>query len=115
MAKQQKLHKGGSIYSDYTPSSAVSAGDVVVQGDLVGFADKDIAADRMGSLGHDGIRYLAKAATSGSAIAVGKKVYWDDTNDQATETVGSNKYCGKTVAAAADADTYVKVLTNVGD
>ena len=35
---------------DYTPGSAVTAGDVVVQGDLVGVAKLDIAANRQGAL-----------------------------------------------------------------
>ena len=107
--------QAGATYIDYTPGSAVSAGDVVVQGDLCGFADRDIAADRKGALAVDGIRRFPKSDGSDTAIAAGKKVYWDAGNEVATETVGSNKYLGKTVAAAADADTTVDVITNVGD
>jgi len=107
--------QGGLMYIDYTPGVAVSAGDVVVQGDLCAFADSDIAANQKGALAVDGVREFPKAATSGSAIAVGVKVYWNAVASQATTTAGANKYLGKTVAAAADADTTVNVLCNVGD
>ncbi len=115
MAKIQTLQKGGSIYIDYTPGSAVSAGDVVVQGDLVGFADSDIAANRLGALGVDGIRRFPKASGSSSAIAAGTKVYWNTVSSVAQATAGGYKYLGKTVLAAGDDDTTVDVLCNVGD
>ena len=35
---------------DYRPSEAVAAGDVVVQGTLIGIARLDIAANTLGSL-----------------------------------------------------------------
>ena len=43
------------------------------------------------------------------ARAAGKKVYWDATNEQATETASGNTYLGKTVKAAGDDDTTVRV------
>jgi len=114
MATTRRL-KGGLMYIDYTPAVAVSAGDVVVQGDLVACADSDIAADRKGALAVDGIRQFPKAAGSSTAIAAGIKVYWNTVASAAQETAATYKYIGKTVAAAADADTTVDVLCNVGD
>jgi predicted RecA/RadA family phage recombinase len=94
---------------DYTPTADVAAGDVVVQGDLVGVARAPIAANVPGALVIAGLFDFAKATGAGSGIAVGTKVYWDSTNKVATATVGTNKYLGKTARVAADGDATVRV------
>ncbi|MFQ3588264.1 MAG: capsid cement protein, partial [Fimbriimonadaceae bacterium] len=43
MAQAVFVHDGECI--DYTPGAAVAAGDVVVQGDLIGVAKQPIAAN----------------------------------------------------------------------
>lgn len=107
MAQATFVHEGASI--DYTPSAAIAAGDVVVQGDLVGVAKTLIAANALGSLAVDGVFDFAKATGGGTAIAIGANVYWDDTNNVATTTATGNKLIGKCVKAAADADATVRV------
>ena len=109
MATGQFIHDGKAI--DYTPGSAVSAGDVVVQGDLVGVAKLDIAANALGALAVEGVFDVPKAAGGGTAITAGAKVYWDVGDTEAKEDAesGANKYLGKVVIAAADADTTVRV------
>ena len=109
MATATFIHDGNAI--DYTPGSAVSAGDVVVQGDLIGVAKIDIAADALGALAVAGVFDFPKATGGGSAITAGVKVYWDAGDSEAKEDAesGANKYLGKVVAAAADADTTVRV------
>lgn len=98
------IHDDSSV--DYTPSSAVTAGDVIVQGTLVGVAHTAIAADTLGSLGVVGVYAFPKAILSTSAIAAGAKVYWDSSAEVVTETVGSNVYVGKVeLAATATAAT----------
>lgn len=94
----------------YTPSSAVSAGDVVVQGELVGIAQRDIAANAAGDLIVAGVVTFPKATTSGSAITAGAKLYWDESSSVATTTVGSNKLIGKAVTAASASASTVDVL-----
>ena len=94
--------------TDYTPSSAVSAGDVVVQGQLFGVAKKDIAANVKGALYHIGVFDLPKGTSTDSALTMGARVYWDAVNGVVTATVGSNVYIGKTVEAVADAASKVK-------
>lgn len=103
------IHDGNSI--DHTPSADVAAGDVVVQGDLVGIAKLDIAADRLGALAVTGVFDVPKVTGVGEAIAAGAKVYWDAGNSVATtdDNAGANKYLGKTVAAAGDDDATVRV------
>ena len=107
MATATFVNDGKTV--DYTPSSAVAAGDVVVQGDLVGVAKIPIAANALGALATVGVFDVPKAAGGGSAIAVGSTVYWDATNHVATTTSSGNKLMGKTVKAAADGDATVRV------
>lgn len=94
MAQATAVH-GDPIFADYTPGSAVSAGDVVVQNNLPGVAHVDIAASELGALAVFGGVYLC---TGDAAISVGKKVYWDDTNNKVTETSSGNKGFGWTVS-----------------
>ena len=94
---------------DYTPGSAVAAGDVVVQGDLVGIATRPIAAGTTGALAVSGIFDIVKA--SATVFTVGQKVYWDAANKVAvtTDGTGTNKLIGKAVAAAGSGLTTVRV------
>jgi len=102
------VHEGNSI--DYTPSADVAAGEVVVQGDLIGVAKTPIAADKLGALAVTGVFDFPKAAGGGTAITAGTTVYWDEADEEAkadSET-GDNKLIGKVVQDAADADTTVR-------
>ena len=71
----------------------------------------DITANELGALAVTGVFDVAKEGGVGVTFAVGDKVYWDDGNDfaVATDGAGANKLLGKAVAAAADADTTVRV------
>jgi predicted RecA/RadA family phage recombinase len=103
----QFIQEGCSI--DYTPGADVAAGAVVVQNDLVGVAKRPIAANTLGSLSVEGVFDFPKSTAGGSAIAAGVTVYWNAGAQQATATAAGNKLLGKTVKAAADADTTVRV------
>lgn len=94
---------------DYTPSADVAAGDVVVQGDLVGIARTPIPAGTPGSLAVAGVFDLSKA--SATEFAAGAKVYWDATNKLAvtSDGGGANKLLGKAVRAAGAGATTVRV------
>jgi len=100
-------HDGASI--DYTPGADVAAGDVIVQGELVGVARTPIAAGALGSLAVAGVFDFAKATGGGTAITAGANVYWDDTNNVATTAASGNKLIGKCVKTATDADATVRV------
>jgi len=93
----------------YTPTADVAPGDVIVQGDLVGIAVRDIKANLLGALLVEGIFDMPKAVGAGSGIAAGTKVYWDLTNLIVTATAGTNKYVGKAITASADDDTTARV------
>ena len=109
MATGQFIHDGKAI--DYTPGADVTAGDVVVQADLIGIAKLDIAADNLGALAVTGVFDLPKTTGVGEAIAAGAEVFWD-VADQVAKTdseSGANKKLGRTVAAAGDDDATVRV------
>ena len=108
--KSVYVQKGDDI--DYTPSADVGAGDVVVIGaNLLGIAKLDIKSGELGALSLKGVFDMPKTVGTGTAIANGVAVYWDATNKVvvATDNSGANIALGKTVAAAADADTTVRV------
>ena len=109
MPQAQFIHEGNAI--DYTPGGDVAAGDVVVLSDLVGVAKRDIKANVLGALAVSGVFDFAKEGGVGVTFAVGDKAYWDDGNDVAvaTDGAGANKLIGKATAAAADADTIVRI------
>lgn len=93
---------------DYTPSAAVTAGDVIVLGLLVCVANHDIAADTLGAITTTGVFSFAKATGTGEGLAVGVKAYWNATSEEMSET-DTDVYAGKTIAAAGDDDTTVLV------
>ena len=96
---------------DYTPSSAVAAGDVVLVGDTVTVAPRPIAAGKLGAVAVEGVFKLPKAS---GAISQGVIVYWDATAGNITTTATNNKRAGKAAAAAASGDAVVAVLLNIG-
>ena len=102
------IHDGNAI--DYTPGADVSAGDVVVQGELVGVAKVGIAANALGALAVTGVYDVPKASGDGG-ITAGAEVYWDEAEAVAKTDAesGANKNLGKAVAAAGDTDTTVRV------
>lgn len=106
-----KLNSGKPTFVDHTPGSAVTGGDVVVNGNVPMVAANDIAANALGALAAEGGVYqLPKAITSGTAIGAGVKVYWDAGASQATTSAGGNKLFGFSTAAVADADDEVNVV-----
>jgi len=94
---------------DYRPTEAVAAGDIVVQGTLIGIARLDIAANTLGSLALSGVFDAPKAT---GAITVGAAVYWDAANFNVTMTAAGNPYLGKALLAAASADETVRFILN---
>ena len=109
MATAQFIHDGDSI--DYTPGSAVDAGDVVVQDDLIGIAKLDIAAGQLGALAVVGVFDVPKDTGGGTDIDAGAKLWWNDTDSRVEKVVGdpARPYLGKAVRAAATTDTLVRV------
>lgn len=108
---QAQFVNGNPLMVDHTPSSAVAVGDIVVLTDAIRIAHSAIAANELGALAAGGGVYdVLKAGGAGEVFTEGDTVFWDDTNNVAVTTVGtSNVVIGLAVAAAADADTSVRV------
>jgi predicted RecA/RadA family phage recombinase len=92
---------------DYTPGSAVSAGDIVVQVDLIGQAVTDIAANTQGSLRIEGVINAPKLSTD--VVAIGDVLYWDAGNSRCTKTASTHKIIGKALEVAGNGVTEVDV------
>ena len=82
---------------DFTPVTLVAAGDVVVQGTLVGIARTALPAGRSGSLAVRGLFDVVKGATT---FAAGAAVYW----------IPGGLPLGGTVANGAAVPTSTSVL-----
>ena len=95
-------------FLDYTPGSAVAAGEVVLLTDRVFVAPRPIAASTLGVVATRGVFNLQK--TTGEAWTQGQKLYWAAGTSKVTTTASTNKVIGYAAAAAASGDTEGKVL-----
>lgn len=81
-----------------TAGSAISSGDFVVVGDLVGVAVTDIANGEKGAIACEGVFSGTKA--SGASLAVGDVAYLNSTG-KLTNTATSNDAVGLVVAVTS--------------
>jgi len=109
MATATFRHQGASI--DHTPAADVAAGDVIVQGELVGVARLDIKAGAIGALAVEGVFDFPKAVGASTALITGTDVFWDAAAQQATSNsaTGANKKIGRVVNDAGDNDALVRI------
>lgn len=91
---------------DYTPGSAVTAGDVVVLGSCVCVADADIAANTLGSVSPCGVWRMP--CHSGATAAQGSLINWYATSSICHASTGVA--AGYLAKARVVTDTTVDVL-----
>lgn len=103
MPFRTQLVHGGPTMVDHTPSGAIAAGEVVVTGDTPRIAHLDIAAGVLGALAAEGGVYRV---AGDAAIAADKKVWWNSTANQITETASTHTVFGVTVSACSGAAAY---------
>ena len=108
MALTSKAISDGDTIN-YTPGSAVTAGDVVVVGEIVAHAPNNISASVEGVLQIEGIIEFPKDSGSGTALTQGQRVYWDASNEVITGTAASHKIAGYVAEAAGTTATTVQV------
>jgi len=96
---------------DYTPSSAVSPGDIIDLGDMLAVSPLAIAASALGSVQLAGEFDLVKDDDSGPVFALGEPVFWDVVNSTAIKTNAWASGCvffGCCTKAAATGDATVR-------
>lgn len=108
------LQDGEAI--DYTPNSAVAAGQVVVQNGMVGVAIAAIKADELGALEVFGAFSIVKET---GAISAGNALYWKSNGNPVngdagtgalTTTAAGNSFAGWAMADALSGDERVNAL-----
>jgi len=95
---------------DILAPAAVTAGQSLLVGDLFGVVLADAASGAPAVIQTSGVFTLRKATGS---IAVGARVFWDDTAKRVTGTLASNRCIGYHVGLTANAggdNTEILVL-----
>ena len=117
MAQTPAIYRAKGDKIDYTPVGAVIAGQVIVLGDIIGVAEKDIPAGDVGSLSVKGSWDLPKTS---DAFSQGDDVFWNASGNPVVGTAGTGAadnatgvLIGKAADDAAETDAYVRtVLTS---
>lgn len=105
---KNKIQNGKVIDYLNSGSEPILGGAVVIAGILAGIAVATIPAGDIGAVELQGVFELPKV--TGSAMAVGDKVYWSAANNYVTKTATDNTAIGAVVDAELAAATTVKVL-----
>lgn len=93
-----------------TAPYAVASGAGALVGSIFGVATGTIGNAEVGEFQVVGVFDLAK--TSALAIAIGDKVYWDNTAKEVNKTATGNTLVGVAVSAAANPSATVNVRLN---
>ncbi len=111
----EALYKQPGCSLDWTPTAAVTAGEVLHLPDgRAGFAPTAIAAGELGALQVSGVATITK--TDSMVMLKGSKVYWDHSAGAASLLFGANSadyYLGVVESTAASSATTVDVILNV--
>lgn len=91
--------------------AAVLSGAGVLVGSLFGVAATNAESGATVQIKTMGVFDLTSA--TGTAWAVGDKIYWDDTNKRTTKTATNNTLIGVAVAAKASGDAVGRVRLGV--
>jgi len=95
---------------DVTAAAAISSGDVVVIGSIIGVSNVDAEIGDSFALDVVGVFTLPK--TSALAISVGDVLYYDAANKVVNKTASGNTKIGVAVTAAANPSPSVNVRLN---
>ncbi|MDL2226553.1 DUF2190 family protein [Deltaproteobacteria bacterium OttesenSCG-928-M10] len=105
---QNMNRKGQTLTWRNDTGADVKGGQLLIIGDVVGVAARDITKDALGAVVMEGVFRLPKAA---GAVTAGARVYVDDAG-AITATAGDHP-AGVAWAPAAAADTALLVKINV--
>jgi predicted RecA/RadA family phage recombinase len=90
-----------------TAGAAITSGDPVLIGSLVGIAQTSVASGESLACKLEGVFTCKKKSTD--TPAQGDKLYWDNTNKEFTTTASGNTLAGNAWAAAASGVTTVQI------
>lgn len=98
---------------DYTSVAALAQGQLVKINDVVGIVAEEVLTADIGKI----ISIITKAAKATVACAVagtagydvGEKVYFDDANDEVTESSTGNTVCGHVIVDSTLADETLMI------
>ena len=103
--------QSGDVVTIPAPA-AVSSGDVVIAGSLIGVAQSDAASGAAVAIATTGVFELAK--TDSQAWTVGAPIYWDATPGEATTVSTDNTLIGVAVEAVASTAGLVLGKVKIG-
>ena len=105
-----KNHIQGGCYLEITAAATISSGDLVQFGNLHGVAVANIANGARGNICLEGVYTFPKlTAAAGDACTAGGPVYFSAGSVSGTDSSGTRKLVGHSVAAANQAATTVAV------
>lgn len=107
MAKKMEMLSASYVDVKATAGADLSAGDVVVGTNFVGFTLVDVANGDDYTLIRESENVRAEKATG--ALTIDDLVYWDNSAKNVTKTATSNKFIGYVKEAVASADTHVRI------
>jgi len=97
-------------YIDFTAGATITSGQLVQVGSLHGVSVTDVANGAKGTLAMEGVFTLPKlTAASGDACTAGGPVYFSSGSVSGSDSSGTRKLVGYSLAAAAQAVTTVQV------
>ena len=97
-------------YVEFTAGATITSGQLVQVGDLHGVSVTDVANGAKGTLAMEGVFTLPKlTAAAGDACTAGGPVYFSSGSVSGSDSSGTRKLVGHSLAAAAQAATTVQV------
>ena len=103
--------QSGNTITATAPGGGVTSGDGLVIGSLFGIASGDAAEGADVELVMTGVFDLPKKA--GDTVTAGAKIYWDESDSEATITSGSDAMLiGAAIAAAGGGAATVRTRLN---
>lgn len=91
---------------DFTAGATIAAGNLVLNGSVVGVSVNDVANGSAGIVSVSGVHEVGKDSDE---VAIGVPLYYNASSGKLTTTVGSNKLAGYAWEAAGSAAATVKV------
>ena len=97
-------------YIEFTAGATITSGQLVQVGSLHGVSVTDVANGAKGTLAMEGVFTLPKlTAAAGDACTAGGPVYFSSGSVSGSDSSGTRKLVGHSLAAAAQAATTVQV------